>query len=94
MVARWLEPELYQKVARDMDLMRLYAATLAAVSVPWVELLIRHFEATHGLWRLQKGELSWQEVEQLHENLKAAVQRLRQRCLQLLANSRDLETEA
>ena len=74
------DPELYQAASRRIDELRMYAATFPGLSVAWVELLIRHFELMHGLWRLQQGRLTRAELEDFHVQLQAAVQRLRRQC--------------
>jgi hypothetical protein len=73
---------LYQRVSGRMDEMRLYAGALPALSVPWVEVLIRHFEVTHGLWRLQQGQCephALLEVRaQHHQAVEALLRRVHQ----------------
>jgi len=77
-------PDLYRRVSQQMDEMRMYAADLPQVSVAWVELLIRHFELTHGLWRVQNQGAAAADLPQLHGQLQDAVQRLSRRCAQLM----------
>lgn len=78
------DPERYRRVSGHIDQMRMYAAGLPPVSVAWVEVLIRHFELTHGLWRgyRQAGELV--ELPALHARLLEAVQRLSRKCVLLM----------
>ena len=86
LIAPVLDPDLYQKVSQRMDEMRLYALALPRVSVAWVEVLIRHFELTHGAWRLQQGGCRWEELVELREAQRAAVHRLRAQCLRIVAS--------
>ncbi|MDB5751411.1 MAG: hypothetical protein JWP65_1832 [Ramlibacter sp.] len=80
-----LEPDLYRRVSRHVDLMRMYAASFPSLSVAWIEVLIRHFELTHGLWREQSGQPAELEARLLH--LRAAIARLRMLCLRVVASS-------
>lgn len=73
------DPELYQEVSARVDQMRLYAATMPEVSVAWVELLIRHFELAHGLWRLGQGAADAAEIDRLRRSQHEAVNVLRER---------------
>jgi hypothetical protein len=79
--------DVYQRVSRQMDQMRMYAASLPALSVLWVEVMIRHFELTHGLWRLQKDSKAQDELARLHAELREAVRRLSQKCVQLMPSA-------
>jgi hypothetical protein len=81
------DSDLYQQVSRDIDAMRMYAAALPQVSVAWVEVLIRHFELTHALWRLQHDGSASAELETLRENLAEAVHRLSRKCAQLMPSA-------
>ena len=80
------DPEIYHRVTRKMDEMRLYAAALPQVSVAWVEVMIRHFELTHGMWRAQK-EGGPPDLGGLHANLQEAVLRLSRKCVQLMPSA-------
>lgn len=77
-----LDPELYHRVSGHMDRMRMYAAALPGLAVPWVELMIRHFELTHGLWRQHGCEEV--DLQQLHAQLRDAVRTLASRCVLLM----------
>lgn len=79
--------ELYQRVSRHMDEMRMYSASLPQVSVPWVEVLIGHFELTHCLWRLQGGGDKRATLERLSEKHRGVVARLRDKALTLVTTS-------
>ena len=79
--------DVYQRVSGHMDRMRMYAASLPSVSGAWGEVLIRHFELTHGIWRLQKDAATAGELAHLHAQLREAVRRLAQRCVQLIPNA-------
>jgi hypothetical protein len=69
-----LDAGRYQAVTRRMDEMRMYAASLPQLSVSWVELLIRHFEFTHALWRLHgQGGCSLDELHRLQASLRQAA---------------------
>jgi len=81
------DPEVYQRTNARMDEMRLYAASIPPLSGPWVEVLIRHFELTHGLFRLHQQGAADVDLPRLHGELRAAVERLSQRCLQLVPAS-------
>lgn len=85
LVASPFDTECYQHVSRHMDQLRLYAASLPEASVPWVEVLIRHFELTHALWRAQmRGEAG--ELPCLHEAHRQAVRQLAARATRLLTS--------
>jgi hypothetical protein len=81
-----LDPEAYRRVSGHIDTMRMYAAALPALSVAWVEVMIRHFELTHGLWRVQRAPEA-ADLAQLHAQLLDAVRRLSHKCVQLLTTS-------
>jgi hypothetical protein len=78
-----LDLEMYQRVSRQMDQMRQYAAALPTVSVAWVEVLIRHFELTQGLWSIQAGKDA-ADLPRLQSRLQDAVRRLSNHCTQLM----------
>jgi hypothetical protein len=77
------DTDLYSRVSRQVDEMRMYAAALPPLSVAWVEVLIRHFEITHGFWRAQQdpGAVDLHELRQRHQE---AVERLSRKCVQLM----------
>ena len=77
--------ELYQQVSQQMDQMRMYAAALPKLSVPWVEVLVGHFELTHCMWRLQGGEACLDQLRALHGRHRQSVEDLRARTRRLLA---------
>jgi hypothetical protein len=83
MVKAPLDAELYRRVSSHVDQMRMYAAALPPLSVAWVEVLIRHFEFTHGLWRSQRDPQA-AELERLHAQLLDALRRLSRLCVQLM----------
>ncbi|QJW84222.1 hypothetical protein HK414_11375 [Ramlibacter terrae] len=64
----------------------MYAGAFPSLSVAWVEVLIRHFELTHGQWRQQHSPtpdgLAMQE-----QSLRAAITRLHQLGLRAVASS-------
>jgi hypothetical protein len=83
---RWTaDPELYRAVSRRMDEMRMYAAGLPELSVGWVEVMIRHFEITHCLWRLQRGGSEAQALDEVRRHQRQAVRTLHDACLKLIA---------
>jgi hypothetical protein len=84
LVQSGFDPELYRRVSRQIDQMRMYAAALPPVSVSWVEVMIRHFELTHGLWRVQKDGTGGVELRAVHQQLQQALQRLSRVCAQLM----------
>ena len=73
----------YGATSRQIDTLRLYAMTLPAVSVQWVEVLIRHFEVTHCAWQVQSGSQSKDRLGQVHAHHREAVDALRRRSLSL-----------
>lgn len=87
MLACPTDPELYGEVARHMDQMRLYAASLPEVSVAWVELLIRHFELTHCVWRMRQAGEGAAELQELRGQHQEAVQSLARKCRQLIPSA-------
>lgn len=78
------DPELYRRAGQQVDQMRMYAAALPPVSVSWVEVMIRHFELTHGLWRVQKDGSGVAELRTVHQQLQEALQRLSRLCAQMM----------
>lgn len=83
LLATPLDADVYRRVSGQVDQMRMYAAALPAQSGPWVEVLIRHYELTHGLWRAQR-EPDTVALQELHAQLRGAVQRLSRGCVQLM----------
>jgi hypothetical protein len=86
MVAAPMDAELYRRVSGQVDQMRMYSAALPTLSGAWVEVLIRHFELTHGLWRAQREPESV-ALPELHAQLRDAVRRLSDRCRQLIPSA-------
>ncbi|MBK6009420.1 hypothetical protein JJB11_25255 [Ramlibacter ginsenosidimutans] len=84
LVQSGFDPELYRRVSRQMDQMRMYAAALPPVSVSWAEVMIRHFELTHCVWRVQKDGTGLSELRAVHQQLQQALQRLSRLCAQLM----------
>lgn len=76
--------DLYLRVSRHVDAMRMYAAALPELTGAWVEVLIRHFELTHAFWRAQNDGADPRVVGPFHQNLVEATARLRQLCARLL----------
>lgn len=76
-----VDPEAYHRVSQHMDQMRMYAAALPPVAVAWVEVMIRHFELTHGLWRPHAQQA---DLKQLHARLREAVRSLSRKCVLLM----------
>jgi hypothetical protein len=77
-------PEAYGRVRLRLDEMRNYASSLPKLSVPWVELLISHFELTHGLWRVQQSAVDEGALQAAREHHDRAVRRLHEQCLRML----------
>lgn len=75
--------DVYERVGSHMDQMRMYAAALPPLAVPWVEVMIRHFEFTHGLWRWQQDAAA-ADLRQLHAQLLEAIRALSRRCVKLM----------
>ncbi|MCC2676214.1 MAG: hypothetical protein K0R58_3161 [Ramlibacter sp.] len=86
MVKAPLDAELYRHVSAHVDQMRMYAAALPPLSVAWVEVMIRHFELTHGMWRSQREPGSVQ-LGPLQDQLLDATRRLSRRCVQLMPSA-------
>lgn len=86
LVAAPADMALYQRTGIHVDELRMYVGAFPSLSVAWVEVLIRHFELTHGIWRQRQAPtpagLAAQEA-----NLRAAVQRLHQLGLRLVATT-------
>lgn len=80
-----LASDIYLRVSRHVDAMRMYSAALPSLSGAWVEVLIRHFELTHALLRAQKQGHPAVVAEQFHQQLREAVGRLRQLCVRAIA---------
>lgn len=59
--------------------------SLPRLSLPWAELLMRHFEWTHARWATQQPGPQASRLAALHEAQRGACLRLRQQCFQLLA---------
>ncbi|MES2938560.1 MAG: hypothetical protein V4864_12820 [Pseudomonadota bacterium] len=78
------EPEAYHRLRLQLDEMRRYSVELPSVSVAWVELLIRHFELAHALWKQQQGELAADAVLALHDSHRSCLAKLRAQCLRIL----------
>lgn len=78
------DPHLYRRVSRAMDEMRMYAAALPTVSVAWAEVLIRHFELTHAMWRSQQEGGAPAEQQALQAQLHDAIRQLSRKCVQLM----------
>jgi hypothetical protein len=84
MLAHHEDLALYQVVSQRMDEMRRYAGGVPHVGAPWVEVLIRHFELTHGLWKVQQGLMQASELQPLRGQHAQAVRALQQRLLQVV----------
>jgi hypothetical protein len=80
------DTDTYHRVGRHMDQMRMYAAALPPLAVPWVEVMIRHFELTHGLWRWQQDPAS-ADLKQLYGQLRDATGVLARKCVALMPSA-------
>jgi hypothetical protein len=89
MVETWLDMDLYGQVSGEIDEIRLFAAGLPQLSVPWVELLIAHAELVHSLWRLRfrEQEIDRSMFDAVRTRHTACIASLRARCVRLLARS-------
>ncbi|RYF15311.1 MAG: hypothetical protein EOO30_14985 [Comamonadaceae bacterium] len=87
LVGQGFDPDVYRRVSAQVDQMRMYAAALPPLSVAWVEVMIRHFELTHGLWRAHKPGGEGVDVDRLHAQLDEAVERLARKCVQLMPSA-------
>ncbi|MBA2676090.1 MAG: hypothetical protein H0U68_20750 [Ramlibacter sp.] len=80
-----VDPEAYHRLRLSLDEMRRYAFELPSLSLAWVELLIRHFELVHALWKQQQqGDLGQEAFAALHQNHRDCLETLRVRCLRTL----------
>jgi hypothetical protein len=89
MIDSWLDVELYNRVSREIEEIRMYSTAIPMLSLQWVELLIAHAELVHSLWRLrlQQVDRNSSHVETLRQRHAGCVATLRSRCLRLLARS-------
>jgi len=78
------DAEPYRRVSAHMDRMRMYAAANPTLAVPWVELMIRHFELMHGLWRVQQKGPAAADLRQIQAALRDSVRRLARMCTQMM----------
>ena len=81
LVAAPFDVGVYQRVSGKMDEMRMYSAALPSLAVAWVDVMIRHFELTHGMWKKQNGDSAAADLVQLHRQLSEAVLRLSSKCV-------------
>jgi hypothetical protein len=51
LTARWKDAELYNRVAQDVDAVRLACQVHPDLNSAWVGLLISHAELMHALWQ-------------------------------------------
>jgi nucleotide-binding universal stress UspA family protein len=85
MAAQPQDLDAYRRVSGRMDQMRLYASAMPQLSVPWVELLIRHFELTHGIWQLQQDRIKDADLIVLRHQHHEAVQSVSSHVRKVLA---------
>ena len=87
MVDTWLDMDLYREVSDQIEEIRMFAAALPQLSVPWVELLIAHAELVHSLWRLRFQDVAAdrERFGEVRAHHTACVESLRHRCLRLLS---------
>ena len=84
------DPELYHRVSRGLDRIRMYSASISELRVHWVELLIAHAELVHCVWRdartlADAGQA--QGIEALRDQHRDAVIAMRNRCRRLIARN-------
>jgi hypothetical protein len=72
----------YSRVSARMDQLRLYANAMPQLGSAWAELLIRHFELTHGLWRAHRDPALRGALVDIRANHVAAIQVLQRRLIQ------------
>jgi len=82
-LARGYDPEHYALLSRQFDELRLYAATLPELSVPWVGVLVSRTELTFNLFKAQKDEDARKRVAAFIERHRLAVEELRGSCSRL-----------
>ena len=90
MLASWPDLESYREVSAQVERIRLYSASLPAVRVQWVELLIAHAELVHFLWRMQYGDqgAAREELGAVSEHHLDCVAALRNRCRRTMLSGR------
>ncbi len=79
-----VDPEAYHQLRLSLDEMRRYAVELPSLSIAWVELLIRHFELAHALWKRQQGGTEQDAFAALQESHRNCLETLRARCVRIL----------
>jgi hypothetical protein len=81
--------ELYRDISEQVEHIRMFAAALPQLSVPWVEVLIAHAELIHHMWRVQNARPAppARELSALRDRHGAAVRRLHAGCVRLIARS-------
>jgi hypothetical protein len=79
LVTAGLDAQVAQDVAQQFDRMRLYASSLPALSVTWVELLISRFDMTHAMWSNHRGGTT-NRVAKLYEYHRGILAEARRKC--------------
>jgi hypothetical protein len=80
LTSTWLDMELYVKVGKEVDEMRLHCATLPQLSVPWVHLLISHTELVHCLWKTSPDGQPSAKLADCRGKHAIAIRALREKC--------------
>jgi hypothetical protein len=82
-LARGYDPERYARLAEQFDQLRLHAASLPELSVPWVAVLVSRAEMTFTLFKAQQDANARSSVTQFIERHRIEVRELRGRCAKL-----------
>jgi hypothetical protein len=83
-LARGYDPERYASLAQQFDQLRLYAASLPELSLPWVSVLVSRAEMTFNLFRAQQDANARAEVVAFIERHRTQVEELRGSCARLI----------
>jgi hypothetical protein len=83
LVARRVDTELYQRVARDIDEVRHACRELPAAASAWTSLLIAHAELMHGLWQSSRGPAP--DLPERLARVQGKVQALQAVCMRVAA---------
>jgi hypothetical protein len=84
-LAKGYDPERYANLSRQFEELRLFAASLPELSVPWVAMLISRTEMTFALFKAQQAQKrGGGEQATFLEKHRFAVEELRGSCARLI----------
>lgn len=85
LVNPWLQRELYDRISRCFDQVRMLKGAFPDLSVAMVEVLIRHVELMKALWLATTvpGCSRAQAIEDLRRKHGGAVDGMREKCLRV-----------